>query len=205
MQKEFFNGDKVILDLCGGTGSWSHPYSGAGYDVKVITLPELDVRTYTPPVEVYGILAAPPCTEFSMARNRYPEIPRNYVGGMEVVNACMRIILQCKPVFWALENPIGHLSKFLGKHNYRFEPWWFDEPWSKRTALWGKFNVPLRRYMSYKDNPKALTIDDVKAKRRFTARKDGIPSIADITSGNEKEKRAITPSGFARAFFTANP
>lgn len=195
---------RIILDLCGGTGAWSQPYKDAAYDVRVITLPEYDVRTYKPPESVYGVLAAPPCTEFSMARNRYPDIPRNYVRGMELVSACMRIILQCNPVFWALENPIGHLSKFLGKQDYRFEPWWFDEPWSKRTALWGKFNKPSRKYMKYQDNPKALTIHDVKAKRRFTARKDGIPSIADITSGGEKEKRAMTPIGFAQAFFEAN-
>ncbi len=30
----------IILDLCGGTGSWSKPYKDAGYDVRVITLPE---------------------------------------------------------------------------------------------------------------------------------------------------------------------
>lgn len=33
------NKDKIILDLCGGTGSWSKPYKDAGYDVRVITLP----------------------------------------------------------------------------------------------------------------------------------------------------------------------
>ena len=31
---------KIILDLCGGTGSWSRPYKEAGYDVRLITLPE---------------------------------------------------------------------------------------------------------------------------------------------------------------------
>lgn len=25
---------KIILDLCGGTGSWSKPYRDAGYDVR---------------------------------------------------------------------------------------------------------------------------------------------------------------------------
>ena len=25
---------KIILDLCGGTGSWSKPYKDAGYDVR---------------------------------------------------------------------------------------------------------------------------------------------------------------------------
>lgn len=54
------NSDKIILDLCGGTGSWSRYYKAAGYDVRVITLPEYDVLTYVPPDNVYGILAAPP-------------------------------------------------------------------------------------------------------------------------------------------------
>jgi hypothetical protein len=31
---------KIILDLCGGTGSWGKPYREAGYDVRLITLPE---------------------------------------------------------------------------------------------------------------------------------------------------------------------
>lgn len=51
------NKDKIILDLCGGTGSWSKPYKDVGYDVRVITLPDYDVRTYEPPENVYGILS----------------------------------------------------------------------------------------------------------------------------------------------------
>ena len=38
--------NKIILDLCGGTGAWSKPYVNAGYDVRNITLPDYDVRTY---------------------------------------------------------------------------------------------------------------------------------------------------------------
>ena len=41
--------DKIILDLCGGTGAWSKPYKDAGYDVQIITLPDNDVRLYIPP------------------------------------------------------------------------------------------------------------------------------------------------------------
>lgn len=40
---------KIILDLCGGTGAWSKPYAEKGYDVRNITLPDYDVRTYQPP------------------------------------------------------------------------------------------------------------------------------------------------------------
>jgi hypothetical protein len=201
----------IILDLCGGTGSWSKPYIDAGYDVRIVTLPDNNVIDYIPPDNIFGILAAPPCDQFSIARNRHennPNVPpRDIISAMNPVNACIRIIFQCQDTlkFWALENPVGSLiRKYLKmKPTYRFEPWWFDEPWSKRTYLWGNFKIPERKYLNYYDNPKALTVK-ILAKRRYTARKDGIPSIADITSGSEKEKRAITPSGFAKAFFEAN-
>ncbi len=200
---------KIILDLCGGTGAWSKPYKEAGYDVRNITLPENDVTAYIPPDNVYGILAAPPCDQFSIARNRHqnnPKVPpRDFIKGMIPVNACIRIIWQCNPKFWVLENPVGSLIRKFLKFDpvYRFEPWWFDEPWSKRTYLWGCFNIPKRKYFGYYDNPKALQVK-ILATRRYTARKDGIPSIADITSGSEKERRAITPKGFAQAFYEAN-
>ena len=90
---------KIILDLCGGTGSWSRPWQLAGYDVRIITLPEYDVRTYTPPENVYGILAAPPCTEFSVLNCIASPRTRDEEAGMEIVNACLRIIEQSKPVF----------------------------------------------------------------------------------------------------------
>lgn len=73
------NSDKVILDLCGGTGAWSRPYLDAGYDVRVITIPKYAVRTYTPPENVYGVLCAPPCTMFSMART-VAKTPRDLQG-----------------------------------------------------------------------------------------------------------------------------
>jgi len=75
------NSKKIILDLCGGTGSWSKFYNEAGYDVRVITCPDYDVRTYEPPKNVYGILAAPPCTMFSIARNdKTAKQPRDLKG-----------------------------------------------------------------------------------------------------------------------------
>ena len=81
---------KIILDLCGGTGAWSVPYREAGYDVRNITLPEYDVRTYKPPQNVYGILAAPPCDQFSFAKTTGK--PRDLQRGFEIVKACLEII-----------------------------------------------------------------------------------------------------------------
>ena len=186
--------DKIILDLCGGTGSWSKPYADAGYDVRVITLPDHDVLTYQPPANVYGILAAPPCTMFSLARTT-AKTPRDFVGAMEVVRACLEIIWTARASgslkFWALENPTAYLRQFLGKPPMTFQPFEFGDRYKKRTDLWGYYNEPRKK-------PVVLTEQEIKNSRVNTRPLPKIPglSVAD--------RRAITPQGFAQAFYKAN-
>lgn len=183
----------IILDLCAGSGSWSAPYARSGlYQVIRVTLPKHDVRTFVPPRGVHGVLAAPPCDQFSLARNGIKSSPRDLVRGMETVNACMRIIAQCAPAWWALENPVGLLSKYLGTPRDSFEPCDFGDPWTKRTALWGNFTLPTRGPFV-----KPLGGGPLCTKCDIAKRRTGWCS--------KPEHRAITPSGFARAFFRANP
>lgn len=186
---------KIILDLCGGTGSWSKPYKDAGYDVRVITLPEIDIRTYKPPKNVYGILAAPPCTMFSLARTT-AKIPRDLDKGMEIVKECMRIIWLAKPKFWAMENPKGLLRKFMGKPAFAFDASEFGEDYNKHTDLWGYFNPPKRtaeywRHQSTDKNTRKLP---------------PIPKdyVIDKQMSKTAIRRSITPQGFAEAFYKAN-
>jgi site-specific DNA-cytosine methylase len=133
---------KIILDLCGGTGAWSKPYKDAGYDVRLVTLPDNDVRDYWPPDRVHGILAAPPCTEFSLAKNGSRK-RRDFAEGLTAVNACTGIIqycrLYCGLKFWALENPAGYLRQFLGVPPFTFEQWEFGGKRRKPTDVWGVF------------------------------------------------------------------
>lgn len=195
--------ERVILDLCGGTGAWGKPYKDAGYDVRNITIPEYDVRTYKPPKNVYGILAAPPCTMFSLARTRAKK-PRDFREGMEVVDACLKIIWKCRYEpkytkdgalkFWALENPMGFLRQFLGKPAITFNPCDYGDPYTKKTDLWGYFNEP-------KKNPVKLDEETIK---RLKINNRKLPSISDFTGSKQSARRAITPAGFAKAFMEAN-
>jgi hypothetical protein len=191
-QEYLLDGAKIILDLCGGTGAWSKPYADAGYDVRVITLPEQDVIDYIPPANVYGILAAPPCEMFSIARQT-AATPRDFIKGMGPVNACIRIAATIQPRFFALENPRGLLSKWLGKPNYTFQPWHFGDPKTKHTGLWGYFNYPKPIYHNIRD---VMTEEQIKL-----AKSNSLPLSG---KGSVKERRAITPPGFAQAFFEAN-
>lgn len=183
--------NRIILDLCGGTGSWSEPYATADYDVRVITLPKNDIRKYIPPVGVYGVLAAPPCTMFSLARTT-AKTPRDFKKGMEIVQACLNIIwrLRCqnKLHFWALENPRGYLRQFLGLPPFTFMRCHYGDDGGKPTDLWGYYKIPKKLF------PNA----------RPARGKDNTESKWYNTVNGNSQKRAITPPGFANAFFAAN-
>src|SRR5437867_3921110 len=78
---------RVILDLCAGSGAWSEPYLEAGYDVRRFDL-DADVRLLRyARGRVHGILAAPPCTVFSYARNRYEPKEDELRAALAVVDA----------------------------------------------------------------------------------------------------------------------
>ena len=216
--------NKIILDLCGGSGAWSKPYRDAGCDVRLITLPGHDVlltefgRTTSSASDiwffgdgrsmvidardVYGILAAPPCTEFSVAKGSRP---RDLAGGMAVVEACLRIIWHCrlhgKPAFWAMENPVGLLRQFIGRPSWSFEHWEFGDPGIKPTDVWGYFNPPVK---TVREKPEDLT---VRYTRRSNGREWAKPACPPEYAHLKLDRaalRAITPPGFAAAFYRAN-
>jgi len=237
------NSSKIILDLCGGTGAWSKPYADAGYDVRVLTLPDFDVgqvfydvynnevnnktllcydfsktllyydfRKLIQSNSIYGILAAPPCTQFSTARNdKTAKNPRDLREGMRIVQACLDIIHEClySPYracenslkFWALENPDGYLKRFLGKPALKFDPCDYGDPYTKKTHIWGMFNKPKYNFVA----PDLGTM--VKH-----ASKDSFKTIKSVNEEYRKKlgvdartiRRSITPEGFAKAFFEAN-
>ena len=175
---------RLILDLCGGTGAWSKPYTDAGYDVFVVTLP-IDVRLFPYITEpVHGILAAPPCTMFANSGARWKRSLRDYRDALSIVDACLRAVLIYRPVWWALENPVGKLVRWLGPPRFYFDPCDFGDPWTKRTALWGDFKIP--------------------AYRRVRPRRKS-PIHYMPPSPQRAALRSITPPGFAQAFFEANP
>ena len=191
---------RIILDLCGGTGSWSKPYKDNGYDVRVITLPDNDVRKYEPPKNVYGILAAPPCDQFSFAKTTGKA--RDLKDAWSIVRACLDIIAKCNHItnpyaktttlkFWCLENPHGLLKRFLGKPCYEFNPYDFGDDYKKNTHLWGWFNFPIKNPIECN----AVKFDRMKSK-------DIHPEY--FGKFDRKTRRAMTPQGFANAFYKVN-
>lgn len=218
--------NKIILDLCGGTGSWAKPFKDNGYDVRTLTLPDFNVENWRDDknfVEllhsntIHGILAAPPCTMFSIARNDKTALQkRDLHKGMRTVQACLDIIHEClyEPYqvqknnlrFWALENPAsGYLDRFLGTQPFVFDPSDYGDNHTKKTALWGMFNTPKKTTKG-----KVIKGDEnnfVKSVEKYFSEKaylipDGYRQKTGLSM--RTVVRSITPQGFAEAFYKAN-
>lgn len=197
---------EIILDLCGGTGSWSKPYKNAGYDVRVITHPHYDVFDYAEYKDfikdIVGILAAPTCTMFSLARTT-ARTPRDLEGGFKLVHRCLEIIWDCRfngnLKFWALENPMGYLRQLLGKPYQTIDPCDYGADYTKKTDLWGYYNAPRKNKITLSDDAKA----------RCAINNRVLPPLPEnyVLPENfrpQQARRSMTDSNFAEAFFKVN-
>jgi len=214
---------KIILHLCADTGSDSKFYQDSPDYEVILVGSDIGVENYQPPANVYGIIANPPCTEFSRARTGGK--PRLGDEGMYLVKECQRIIAQCEAQgglkFWAIENPAtGALRNYLGKPDYTYQPWWFGSPWTKKTALWGWFNEPERVYTNWEDVPKNPNLyirkrNRVVEKDRYTGKPEMhtlhksafkfIPEFQTLPEPqSDMEFRSLCSQNFAKAFFKVN-
>ncbi len=187
--------NKVILSLFDYSGNWPRYYKENGYDVYSLDIKyDIDILTITREDlhdGIYGILAAPPCTDFSGSGAQYWKIKDEdgrTAQSLALVDKVLEIISWYPELhFWALENPVGRLSTLrpqLGKPWY-FQPHWYGDPYTKKTGLWGNFNKDLPR-------------NDVAPDPNSWIMKLG------GKSEKTKELRSMTPLGFAKAFYEAN-
>lgn len=186
---------KKIISLCDFSGAWSQPYVDAGeYEVIRIDLQRdgRDVRLLERMDGVHGILAAPPCTCFAASGARWKRSDQDMIEALSVVDACIRLAWACKPKWWALENPIGKLSRYLGQPRFRFNPCDFGDPYTKRTCLWGDFTPPTPQMLG--SDWSVPPTEGSKMHTRYGGK-----------SLRTKNARSETPKGFAKAFFTVNP
>lgn len=185
----------AIISLFDYSGNWSNPYKEAGFDVFRVDIKlEIDVLSVVKedfPSNVYGILAAPPCTDFAGSGAQYwkaKDADGRTEASLALIDKTLEIVSWYPDLkFWVLENPVGRLQKLrpqLGKPWY-FQPHWYGDPWTKKTGLYGNFNKNLPRV-------------DVEPDPNSWIMKLG------GKSERTKELRSMTPPGFAMAFFLAN-
>lgn len=188
----------TIISLCDFTGAWSSPYLEAGYEVIQVDIKHgYDARLFKRlPYPVRGVLAAPPCTHLASSGAAWWEKKGEaaLLEAMAVVDACLRIIVAHDPLWWVLENPVGRLRHYLGEPEMMFDPRDYGDDYTKKTCLWGRFKKPLKRPVPVPAvRPGSHAIDEWHKRQGTWDR------------SNRQALRSITPAGFARAFFNANP
>lgn len=212
---------KTILHLCADLGSDSYPYLydtdyrviciGKDYGVENL-MKETLLRDFGVS-EVQGIIANPVCTNLSRARKGGK--PKDIESGMFLVNHCLRIIDELKPKWWALENPASSaLRQILGKPRLVYQPWEYGSPWTKRTALWGNFTIPEKKYTNWEDVPNKIPQLYIRKRRtdipslafQHKSVIDYIPEFAPFAKCIEADAdlRSLCSQHFAQAFKEAN-
>ena len=197
---------KIILSLFDYTGNWSQPYRDAGYTVLQRDLQlghdifrdvELAMYDMAEGLKIHGLLAAVPCTDFATSGARWwkakealppPAHPLiqcdNRLEYFTSMVLCVLVMVELlKPAWWAIENPVGRIQKLvpeIGPCRLWFQPCDFGDPYTKKTGLWGNFNSNL-------------------------VKTPVLPLFGSEMHKTTNAKRSITPRGFARAFFNANP
>ncbi len=198
----FLTFENTIISLFDYSGNWSLPYKNVGYNVIQVDIKHgIDILTwdYKAIKNVYGILAAVPCTDYSLSGARYfkaKDLDGRTDKSNLLVKKTLEIINYFNPKFWVIENPMSRIHKLnpeLGQVKYKFHPYEFaqydpnprDSQYQKTTWLWGKFNEPVKKPLE--------NIDGQKLHKNLGGK-----------SERTKELRSVTPPGFAKAFFEAN-
>lgn len=200
----------TILSLFDHTGRWSQPWRDAGFTVEQWDLQSgrdvlaIDATYLDSLGDVYGILAAPPCTHFSGSGACWwpaKDADGRTRQGIRLVTKTLAIIAYLQPVFYAIENPVGRMGRLVfrlpAEPVMYFNPADYakladdprDEQYTKKTGLWGRFIKPTATMLGRDYSLPA--VDGSKLHRLSPS-----PQRAAL--------RSVTPQGFARAFYQAN-
>ena len=208
------NASKTIISLCDYSGRWPAAYIEQGYKVLQFDLKHGDdctdvegtlkaIRGALEGSVIVGVLAAPVCTDFSVSGAQYwtaKDADGTTARSLKLLDGCVAIIEACKPLWWALENPVGRLKRlrpelpFVGwfqPHNYAALDPEGASQYTKKTGLWG-----------------TLTMPEQVSNNMEPIRSCSQGSWLQLLGGKSertKELRSMTPLGFAHAFAASNP
>ncbi len=158
-------------------------------------------------MDVWGVLAAPPCTDFSSSGARWfaaKDADGRTEASAQVVRDCLAVVEHTSPHWWVLENPRGRIARVVpevGKWLMHFDPCDYAgfarfperEAYTKDTYLYGDFSIALP---DSRIEPVYYT--DNKGNRGSWQWKH-----LGGNSERTKELRSMTPEGFAYAFSLA--
>ena len=140
---------RLMLDLFAGLGGASEAMRRRGWDVVTVDNDPAFGCTHTADLAAWSwdgprpdlVWASPPCTEFS--RESMPWCRTGEVPSLDLLHAALRVIRECDPKWWVVENVRGAVKWFrpvLGEPKQVHGPFF----------LWGSFPPFKCRVRSFK-------------------------------------------------------
>ncbi len=80
------------------------------------------------------IIAHPPCTDLSVSGARW-WAEKRADGRQQAAIEFFRVFTQ-QPCRWAIENPVGCMTREYRRPDQIIQPWWFGHGETKATCLW---------------------------------------------------------------------
>ena len=135
--------EKTLLTLFDYSGLWALPFHKAGWNVIQIDKDHgQDILQFETVEDVFdwgihdvnGIIAAPPCTDYSVSGAQYwkaKDADGRTEASNELVNQVFKLVNLFTPTdpdydgnfFWAVENPVGRINKIFPELG---EPYYFN-------------------------------------------------------------------------------
>lgn len=97
----------------------------------------------------------------------------------------------------AIENPAGRMSTLYRRPDQYVQPWWFGDPWTKRTGLWLK-GLPLL-VKDQEVEPKGFWVSGTSVRKGRRDSNEGAYVGAGFTNAARSKARSTTFQGLARA------
>lgn len=134
------------------------------------------------------IIAFPPCTYLSFAGNRH----LNQLGRLEKRLAAAEFFMKfvnapCEHI--AIENPVGYMNSVYRRPDQIIHPYYFGDPFMKRTCLWLK-NLPLLYPTNTLKRPEPVYVQSNGKKRYW---------VETVSSSDRQSIRSKTFPGIAAA------
>lgn len=137
-----------VLIACESSGTSREAFRALGHDAwSCDLLPADDGSVYhiqgdaVPVIEGGAwdmVLAHPPCTHLASAGAKHFAAKRADGRQQQGIDLFMRFARACEQATarWAIENPIGIMSRLYRRPDQIVQPWWFGDSARKSTCLW---------------------------------------------------------------------
>ena len=134
------------------------------------------------------IIAFPPCTYLSFAGNRHLNQPSRLEKRLAAADFFMKFVnAPCEHI--AIENPVGYMNSVYRRPDQIIHPYYFGDPFMKRTCLWLK-NLPQLYPTNTLKRPEPMYVQSNGKKRYW---------VDTVSSSDRQSIRSKTFPGIAAA------